>query len=339
MANSKNFKLNDVVETIKSASKAKHKKCEIYSHKRLPDSPDKYHLQGIIEYRDYTILSHSGYKHGDSKRGFCIVGDKRGSHKESQHNISTWKYYQDLGALNEYNQNIFSTHEHPGSMQKIGDYAVCAFESHKNKTNGKRNRTIAIFGLATMNLQNLIPEFCKEVILPNQFTDGAGATGIADFLDADGVNRYALVAQANHSADFYVAKGDDLLAAVANGFEHKFSHDFGKDMDYENSVILCDTNNKLYFVGMRSTYNYSDYIDIYQISFEKETLETNKSWNNIDFSCTDTNGAVAFAAPHFRWGATIDVLSSEKVKVIMCERDYSDSVGKEKELSYRTWEN
>ncbi|MDR0794517.1 MAG: hypothetical protein LBE79_00440 [Tannerella sp.] len=269
------------------------------------------HVQGIVEYNDYYVVSHSN---GGKSKGFFMC-------------------------MNGVNTRKFNTHfenfNHPGGMQRMGNYMLVGVE---NDTHDESH--ICLYDLTNMSME-ADPTFVNN---PNGFCGidktpktkglkgGACAVGITKYRNKEKRDRYLIAVFDPQTGkdetsyfDFYdIDASKPLEETNFNLPENMITRVILPGyIDYQCFGLVTDPySNKLFLIAFLSIASgskgeYVDYIDIYEIS------ESNKALTKLctRHMITDLQKVKQLFDLHFRWGAAIDYDNSNNMIFLATDRN------------------
>ena len=206
-------------------------------------------------------------------------------------------------------------YEHPGGMQIIGDYLVCA-----NETADYKDSYIQIYQIEPSTIDKA-PNL-KDVKVIDRKGEGAGMVGISNYTDNSGAERYVMVIGCGNSLKVYLS--DEAKSLPECTFTKHFSTRVSDVLSgYDTTAFQClnlitDVNNNIYMIGFQSvgTVSYDDNAVLCKLDL------ANKKINLLSINKKINTGAI-FDVPHFRWGSCAHVLNENGFELITTERNSS----------------
>lgn len=233
----------------------------------------KNHAQGIVVYDDFKVVSYNDDPN-DYARLYVVMNNE----------------CQGLAIIPEKGYN------HPGGMQRIGDYAVVSVENDE----GKHGRSyIRFFKLSSLSPTNFVPTFLDAKI---HATDRkCGAVGITDVL-VEGERRYLIAAYDNGALTFYQSNGSDLEAPDI-AFEILFETALHQT-DFSEVCLFREVTGKVFMIGFHTI---NDIVDDFAVLFAVNRTERSVTALRTRQFYTRHPNLVGPTGVHFRFAATAQV--------------------------------
>lgn len=288
MSNSRNCKIRNFLTLINSINTSGDKEY-LYGEPRVPNMVES-HIQGLAKHTSFTVVSHNnkGYS-----KGFYMILD--GS--------------EDYLKFDSYDEH----YNHPGGIQVIGDYLICAVENSSNDQS--HIRLYDLSGASVKQAPKIISTFDIQ-----SDQHGAGAVGIANY--SEGKDEYYLVAATDkEKCRIYRSKPNQEIQSAS--FSELFQYDL--PYQFQNIALVCDTQNTVYLIGFRDKYKittYEDSLEIYSIDIQAKKLANVKSIHMH----TNHGDIIGLAGVHFRWGAGIKIKSENEFKLYATQRNFVSGV-------------
>jgi hypothetical protein len=291
-----NLRMNDVEVAFNAVSK----KGNNHSFTGGVDaSVVKSHVQGIADYQDYFILTHSH----DVGTGYLVVLD--GKDKKVA-------YVMDTPDTN---------YTHPGGCQRIGSILAVPTE---NLSSHKSN--IHFYNLTGMTDSDAHqPQLMALKI--DRSTKKAGGIGITSRMAADGLEyHYLAVSFADDKKiDYYKSNGRPLTDAACS-----FALISTVTLDKSGYSEIClvtesSEDQQIYLIGFRvheknAGLEYEDLVDLYRVFPEDYKADLVKTRHLYTVYGSGVSGV---AGVHFRWGAGLKIMSETKMKFYATQRNFA----------------
>jgi hypothetical protein len=282
MPNDRSTKLTDVKAAFHDACKNKGHNSSLKGEPWVPNMVS--HVQGIVDYNDYKIVSHNNI--GYSKGFFMVLKDGRQLKFDS---------YDD-----DFNR--------PGGMQIIGDYMLVAVESSDHK----RHR-VRLYNLSEMTIGSA--PTCETSFSLSSGVQGAAAVGITDFsLNGD---KYLLATFSEPKFSFYIADAAPGITKASCAFVNDVSVANYPDSSCASFALLTDTHSDVYLVGFRSEYKsgrYKDFVDLYRVTVPSDGSNVSLLLLKSEHITAVHGTIIGPAGIHCRWGTGLKMPSDDTIE-------------------------
>ncbi len=239
------------------------------------------HLQGLAAHGDVHLLTHSDE---GKPAGRIFIADRR---PDQRRLLGTF----DLPVVSATEPFYF----HAGGCQLLGDCLVVPCETGQNKS-------VVMFLDVSDHMQ--IREFDVGLRIPRNDRDAAAA-GVTDFV-REGHDVWLLAVFDSGTVDFYESL--DLTDAVP--FFARFSCKV-PEKHHEALVLLTDTSNRVFAVGLNKTFFGEDTAVLYEVDLANEKLNP-----VTEVSYTTRNGA------SLRWAASLEIVSDTNLRLHCTSKHY-----------------
>ena len=287
------------------------------------------HVQGFGKYGQNLIVSHNSDK--NRRFGYFVVseeGKTLGHHYDANYELPS-----DARNFN-----------HTGGFQIIGDYLAMGIE-----TPDYHNSIIALYDLKNVNpgceQTSAGPQFKR--LLRGVKNNNCAALGISDFkIMQNGTEQscFLMVTHENGNLVMYLAQGSDLMTA---NFHQVYIHQYNVK-DYQGLTLLTEDIGgghdyaNFYLVAPFTTDNFlgiptNDYCDLWKISVSGN-LQANPIFSTekiVDGKHFSTHGGTIGIKVHFRWGSSVEIVSSDSFRLHTTERNFANVTNFE--LVYNTF--
>lgn len=280
---------------------------ENLSGEPLPGNMAESHVQGCMGYKGMRIASHNNK--GYSKGMYMLLRS------------GAWKEVESHDA--DYN--------HPGGMQRIGDYLLAAVE-----TSGHDKSIIRMYELKDTYATLTLP-LSSSFILKR--SGGAAAVGIIKYKDvSDSKERFLLCVYSGTHCDFYAAPADRPLPQIIFDPEKIYVYSLSGKPGYAAIGLVAEKAEKeghnLYLIGLRSEGGDTpkdDYAEAHKVVVSYDDKDTAKITNvRMETSekgkrhmVCDMGSLIGPSGIHFRWGAGVGVVSENEINLFASQKNFT----------------
>jgi hypothetical protein len=298
-----NFKLKNVGDAY-SRIKEKGTKAHLDGEPLVPNMAAS-HVQGAIRYKGHWLVSHNnkGYS-----KGFFMLLDGEKSLK--------------FDSIKEH-------YNHPGGMQRIGDYAITGIENSDNNKS-----YVSLFDLRNMSAANKIPPLLVESFCFESDTYGIASIGATKYARDNRIFFLMCIFNPRYSDNEAIDKHEFRFfrADAKDGIEKAVFEPVGKPVEvdphtqssYTNLALMTDIHENVYLIGMRSEgegTSYADYTDLYSVTVNADSVTVGEAQNR-HFKCVH-GSIIGIEGIHFRWGCGVDIVSSDELSLQATQRNFT----------------
>lgn len=256
------------------------------------------HFQGMVCSDNIAVISHN---YDWKSKGKLVAVPLTGS-TAKQFNIDT------------YDDGF----NHPGGMQRCGNYVAVPIENSDHDKSHVRMYDISLLGSGAADTDQIKYLSQFDLYRSDETVEdgGAAAAGMCKMPEQQGGVYLLAVYNPRNSGltDFYKA----VVTEEECGVETLLSLQTGCN-DYQNIGLFTDTSG-IYMVGFRcpeSGISYADYLDIYQIDLDAPSIRKVM----VRHMETNSTGILGIAGVHFRWAACIEWDEEKDLKLYATRRN------------------